>query len=130
MPRPTMVRAGGIAVATTALALATGAGGGRALTLELWRCPLRQLTGIPCPTCYLTRSVLAALQGDLAQAIHWHAFGPLLVALTVGLGFWVGFGGRVSRLPLRQGALVLALLAFAYWLLRLWSWSQGQPLPS
>ncbi|MCP9882564.1 DUF2752 domain-containing protein [Cyanobium sp. Alchichica 3B3-8F6] len=129
MRRPTLVRAAGIAAATTVLALATRAGDGRALPLGLWRCPVRQLTGIPCPTCYLTRSVLATLQGDLAQALHWHAFGPLLVALTVGLGVWVAFGGRLSRRPLLQGAVVLAALAVGYWLLRLWGWSHGQPLP-
>lgn len=127
--RPTRVRAVGIAAATTVVALVTRAGGGRSLPLELWRCPVRQLTGIPCPTCYLTRSVLATLQGDLTQALHWHAFGPLLVALTVVLGLWVGFGGRWSRRPLLQGAIVLAALAAAYWLLRLWGWSHGQPLP-
>ena len=128
-PRPTRVRVAGIAAATTVLALSTGAGGGSALPLGLWRCPVRQLTGIPCPTCYLTRSVLATLQGDLAQALHWHAFGPLLVALVVGLGLWVGLGGRLARRPLLQGAVGLAALAAGYWLLRLWSWSHGQPLP-
>ncbi len=127
--RPTLVRAAGIAAATTVLALATRAGDGRPLPLGLWRCPVRQLTGIPCPTCYLTRSVLATLQGDLAQALHWHAFGPLLVALTVVLGVWVGFGGGLSRRPLLQGAVVLAALGVGYWLLRLWGWSHGQPLP-
>jgi hypothetical protein len=127
--RPPLVRAAGIASATTVLALATRAGNGRALPLGLWRCPLRQLTGIPCPTCYLTRSVLATLQGDLAQALHWHAFGPLLVALTLVLGVWVGLGGRLSRRPLLQGATVLAALGVGYWLLRLWGWSHGLPLP-
>ena len=127
--RSALLRAGGIAAATTVLALATRASDGRALPLGLWRCPVRQLTGIPCPTCYLTRSVLATVQGDLAQALHWHAFGPLLVALTVVLGVWVGLGGRLSRRRLFQGAVVLAALAVCYWLLRLWAWSHGQPLP-
>ena len=129
MRRPTLVRAAGIVAATTVLALATRASDGRALSLGLWRCPVRQLTGIPCPTCYLTRSVLATLQGDLTQALHWHAFGPLLVALTVVLGVWVGLGGGLSRRPLLQGAVVLAALGVGYWLLRHWGWSHGQPLP-
>lgn len=127
--RPTLARAAGIAAATSLLAVSTRAGGGSALPLGLWRCPVRQLTGIPCPTCFLTRSVLATLQGDLPQALHWHAFGPLLVALAVGLGLWVGLGGRLARRPLLHGSIVLAALSVGYWLLRLWSWSHGQPWP-
>ena len=34
-----------------------------------------------------------------------------------------------SRLLL-QLSCAAALLAFGYWLLRLWGWSQGQPLPA
>ena len=127
--RPTLVRAAGIAAATTGLALLSRAGDSRALPLGLWRCPVRQLTGIPCPTCYLTRSVVSTLQGDLAQALHWHAFGPLLVALTLVLGTWLGLGGGLSRRRLLQGAIVLAALGVGYWVLRLWGWSHGQPLP-
>ena len=95
-----------------------------------WRCPLRQLTGIPCPTCYLTRSVLATLRGDLAQALEWHAFGPVLMALALGLGLWTVFGGRLQSRLLLELACAGAVPAFGYWLLRLWSWSQGQPLPA
>ena len=40
-------------------------------------CPLRALTGIPCPTCFLTRATCASLRGDWHQALELHAFGPL-----------------------------------------------------
>ena len=98
--------------------------------MGVWSCPLRQLTGIPCPACYLTRSVLATLRGDLAQALEWHAFGPVLVGLALVLGLWTVFGGRLVPRRLLQLACAAAVLAFAYWLLRLWSWSQGHPLPA
>uniref|UniRef100_UPI004049888B DUF2752 domain-containing protein n=1 Tax=Cyanobium sp. TaxID=2164130 RepID=UPI004049888B len=45
-------------------------------------CPLRALTGIPCPTCFLTRSTAAALRGELGESLALHAFGP---ALALGL---------------------------------------------
>lgn len=41
-------------------------------------CPIRHLTGIPCPTCGMTRSFMAIGRGDLSQAVAEHLFGPLL----------------------------------------------------
>lgn len=112
------------------LALAATSGAATAgMPLGLWRCPLRQLTGIPCPTCYLTRSVLATLRGDLFQALQWHAFGPVVVGLGVGLGLWLLSGRRAPGQWLLQGGCLLAALGLAYWLVRLWGWAQGLPLP-
>jgi hypothetical protein len=46
-------------------------------------CPLRALTGIPCPTCFLTRATCVSLRGDWHQALQLHAFGPLVAAALV-----------------------------------------------
>ncbi len=99
-----------------------------------WPCPLRELTGIPCPTCYLTRATSQALVGHLDQAIQLHAFGPLLAA---GLLIWSLTSWRSGRLqpwptqarwpaPLAVGAAASLLL---YWLLRLWNHSTGLASP-
>lgn len=88
-------------------------------------CPLRALTGIPCPTCFLTRATSAALTGDLHDAVHWHLFGPVMAAVLVG---WSLVSIRQRRLVPRgvlQGAAARRTLALgtgsllAYWLLRL-----------
>ncbi len=85
-----------------------------------WTCPLRALTGVPCPTCFLTRATAAALSGDLQGSIHWHAFGPLAAA---GLLIWSGLALHRRRLfPLPGGKpllLTAALALMALWLLRL-----------
>lgn len=85
-----------------------------------WSCPLRALTGIPCPTCFLTRATAAALSGQVAEAVRLHAFGPLLAGLLL---IWSVLAIRRRRfLPvtIRGRSLIAAVLALlAYWLVRL-----------
>ena len=64
-------------------------------------CPVRHALGIPCPTCGMTRSVVATVHGDLAGAIEAHPFGPLLVLavlLVVVLG-WSRARQLATRVP-------------------------------
>ncbi|MBD0267652.1 MAG: DUF2752 domain-containing protein [Cyanobacteria bacterium Co-bin8] len=46
-------------------------------------CPFRSLTGIPCPTCGMTRSFMAVARGDLVQALSYHLFGPALFLMLL-----------------------------------------------
>lgn len=50
----------------------------RGFSVPFLNCPIRSLTGIPCPSCGLTRSFLALAKGDLGVSISYHLFGPLL----------------------------------------------------
>ena len=85
-----------------------------------WPCPLRALTGIPCPTCFLTRATAAALTGQLEQSLRWHAFGPLVAAAL--LVWSVAAIRRHRPVPFRLRVSTVALVCFslfAYWLVRL-----------
>jgi len=48
-------------------------------------CPLRTLTGIPCPLCGMTTSVEAAVRLDLAAAFHANPAGIAAVAIALAL---------------------------------------------
>jgi Protein of unknown function (DUF2752) len=48
-------------------------------------CPLRSLTGIPCPTCGMTRSFVAIAQGNFDAAIKYHLFGPAIFLLFLAM---------------------------------------------
>ena len=83
-------------------------------------CPLRAITGMPCPTCFLTRATGAALSGDLSGSVQWHAFGPIT---ALGLVLWSVLALQQRRfvpkgLPLWP-LLVVAAGVISYWLLRL-----------
>jgi hypothetical protein len=48
-------------------------------------CPLRAVTGIPCPSCGLTRALAHLERGHLAQALKFHPFSPLILLLALVL---------------------------------------------
>ena len=95
-----------------------------------WSCPLRALTGVPCPTCYLTRATADSLTGNLDGALQLHAFGPVVAGALLA---WSVFSIRQRRLLPRGipawpvGAGVVTLLV--YWLLRVGVSFGGWPGP-
>ena len=91
-----------------------------ALPLPLWSCPFRHLSGLPCPTCYLTRSAMATLRGDLGEALELHVLGPPLLLWASGLMGWMLVRGvpPPQRL-MRRSLTMFVVVGMAYWLLRL-----------
>jgi len=48
-----------------------------------YSCPIRHATGIPCPSCFLTRSICASLGGDFLNGFKIHLFGPPLAIFLI-----------------------------------------------
>ncbi|MDM7936196.1 MAG: DUF2752 domain-containing protein [Cyanobium sp. CZS 48M] len=79
-------------------------------------CPLRALTGIPCPTCFLTRATASALNGELGEALQWHAFGPIAAAALLAWSAQALWTRRLVPQGLKDTHLGLAtLLLLLYW---------------
>lgn len=90
-------------------------------------CLFRQRTGLPCPTCGMTRSVVLTLHGRLPAAFRLNPAGPLWVLAVAGIAgalLWLGSrqrsagpaeaqaaARRVRVLALVQGGAVVAVLA-------------------
>lgn len=84
-------------------------------------CPFKNITGLPCPGCGLTRSVVYSAHGQWQQAITYHPFGPLFIA---GLGVALLAAVISLRYPLnfqQSRAASLLLTAAAIAVLVLWA---------
>jgi len=42
-------------------------------------CPLKMLTGFPCPSCGITKSIVYFYEGDIVKSISYHILGPAVV---------------------------------------------------
>lgn len=69
-------------------------------------CAFRRATGLPCPTCGLSRSTVLALHGNLAAAWHVMPAGPVLVLGALGIALaLLGYAVVApSRRPASQAA--------------------------
>ncbi len=86
---------------TWGLVLACGSAlgiGWLALGLPTPLCPLHALTGVPCPTCGMTRGLRCLLHGNVEAAL---LFNPLLILILVGLIIYLVYCMVVvaARLP-------------------------------
>lgn len=43
-------------------------------------CPLKALTGMPCPSCGITKSMVYFYEGNLLKSIEYHILGPFVIA--------------------------------------------------
>ena len=72
-------------------------------------CPIRYVTGIPCPGCGITRAVLALLRLDFTEAFHFH---PLVFLLPVLALLWLLPKKLSVSARLRKGVFVGAAVLF------------------
>ena len=46
-------------------------------------CPLKMLTGFPCPGCGVTKSLVYFYEGDLWRSLTFHLFGPFVMLFSL-----------------------------------------------
>ena len=45
-------------------------------------CPLKALTGMPCPSCGITKSMVYFYEGNLLKSIEYHILGPTVITFS------------------------------------------------
>ncbi|MFI5401403.1 MAG: DUF2752 domain-containing protein [Planctomycetota bacterium] len=63
-------------------------------------CWFREATGIPCPTCGMTRSYVSMLEGDVAGSFRAHPAGPVMLLATAAALVGILFVTLCRRSPL------------------------------
>jgi hypothetical protein len=76
-------------------------------------CPLRTLTGVPCPLCGMTTSVEATVHGHFLAGLRGNPAGPVLVLAALALLV------RRPAGPLRVPTVAVAGLVLGLWLFEL-----------
>jgi hypothetical protein len=112
-------------VIAAALALAALTNPNRPLPFEV--CGFKLLTGLPCPTCGMTRALCHALRGHWSQSITSHPAGLIFAAGLVGWLLWSAaeaYRGRpIAEAPRRRltHALIVAGVAVSgvFWVTQL-----------
>ena len=93
-------------------------------------CMLKNLTGIPCPGCGLTRSMVVAMHGDFGLSFTYHRLGLLTLVyifsqFLYSLGFILipGLWTRIklSRFGkyLNRGIIILGIIFALNWIITL-----------
>lgn len=59
------------------------------LAMEPGVCLIKRITGVPCPSCGSTRSVLSILKGNFADALFWNPFGILIMIILLVAPLWM-----------------------------------------
>lgn len=121
---PDTLDPGAFAAGLGAVGLGLGVAG--RLGLYLPGCPLRLLTGVPCPGCGMTHLIDDLVTGRVGTVI---AADPAALTLVVVLGVLaaVHLWARVARRPSparrrpRAAYLVLAALLAAHWATTAWT---------
>ena len=86
------------------------------------RCPLRSLTGVPCPLCGSTRGVVAAVHGHLGHALALNPASLLVLALAAMLVL----GWRIERVRIPVWTIVAVFAVL--WTYQLFKYATGRPL--
>lgn len=85
-------------------------------------CPLRLITGVPCPMCGMTRGVTSLVHGDIAHAVFMNPASVLAVVVAI----LVLLRWRTKRVVVPVW-LIVAVLALM-WCWQLFKYATGRAL--
>ncbi len=92
-----------------------------AVALCLWAalslgCPIRKITGIPCPACGTTRALLAFVYGDIRAAFAYHPLFPAAIMSMAGLFAYIilRLTGKLTARAEKYFAFIALIILLLY----------------
>lgn len=84
-------------------------------------CTMKTVTGLGCPGCGMTRSVVATAHGRIGEAVRWHLFGPavFLAIVAVWGATLIGWRIRWDHPWIVRSLVGFVVILFAYWGVRI-----------
>jgi len=56
---------------------------------EIGVCIIKHVTGIPCPSCGSTRSVISLVNGNILDSLYWNPIGLILALIMIVTPVWI-----------------------------------------
>ena len=90
---------------------------GAGVAADFTTCPFRLATGLPCPLCGVTHSLLALGSGDFGESLDFSPIGPLTLAAAIAFLAASAFASarsqpvRISR-PLAKAVVGIVLVSW------------------
>jgi hypothetical protein len=112
---PLAALGGGLAVAK--LLVSAGWSFERIAALSPLTCPILAITDHPCPSCGLTRSVIAALSMQWQASFAFHPLGIAFAGIaSVAIVTWAFWPSALRRIPVPNQRIVATMAAgYAVW---------------
>jgi hypothetical protein len=62
---------------------------GNSVSYEPGICLMKEITGIPCPSCGSTREIISIIHGDAGEFFHWNPLGLVTLFIMITVPFWI-----------------------------------------
>lgn len=98
-------------------------------------CPVKAVTGIPCPSCGSTRSVISILHSNFTDALLLNPLGYIIAVVMLVLPLWLIFDVLLDKATLHKAyklfeaalwkkpiTIILIILIIANWI---WNITKG-----
>jgi Protein of unknown function (DUF2752) len=94
-------------------------------------CPIKNVTGVPCPACGTTRSMLSMFNGDVSESVNHNPLGLLMMVLIIVFPAWIildlirqknyfhSFYNKVERAFERKIVMIPSVLV----IIAIWAWN-------
>ncbi len=61
------------------------------ITGETSTCLIKSISGVPCPSCGTTRSIVELLDGNVITSLQWNPMGIIVLLIMVTSPIWIFF---------------------------------------